>query len=351
MYIDPTEGLMISKPEVLKFLSNTFSIKLDKSISFKSLRKKAIAKNRISRKKTIHIAVSSNKGGGGKTTLAVQLSWIFNLLGYKVLLVDFDAQANITCPLLLDDRETEAERSLYNVVTSDLSPSDITNEISEDFFFIGANSNLSNIDHHLQSKEESFKGNILSPSFNDDNPAKDIYVNFYNMFKKMGEPYDFVIYDTNPELNRNNRLSLQVCDLALFPIQAKESGAKSYNATLTDLNDSFITIDRSNTNIEKRLAAVFNELNPIPDKIKQDRIKKVFSFLNESILDTVIPFDYFLGEISDVSLPAIAHPEIETKTLEAIFNLANNVIARCEELDSFNDKSKRRHMFLGKMGG
>lgn len=48
------------------------------------------------------IAILNNKGGSGKTSVAVNLAGCLFALGYKVLLVDFDGQANATlsvkCP-------------------------------------------------------------------------------------------------------------------------------------------------------------------------------------------------------------------------------------------------------------
>lgn len=60
------------------------------------------------------IAVVNQKGGVGKTTTAVNLTAALTDLGQKVLLCDFDPQANGTSGLGVDKRKVK--RSVYDVV-------------------------------------------------------------------------------------------------------------------------------------------------------------------------------------------------------------------------------------------
>ena len=60
------------------------------------------------------IAVVNQKGGVGKTTTAVNLTAALTEAGKKVLLCDFDPQANATSGLGLDKRKLH--RSIYDVV-------------------------------------------------------------------------------------------------------------------------------------------------------------------------------------------------------------------------------------------
>ena len=60
------------------------------------------------------IAVVNQKGGVGKTTTAVNLTAALHELGVKVLLCDFDPQANATSGMGVDKRKTK--HSVYDVV-------------------------------------------------------------------------------------------------------------------------------------------------------------------------------------------------------------------------------------------
>ncbi len=68
------------------------------------------------------IAVVNQKGGVGKTTTAVNLTAALTEAGKRVLLCDFDPQANATSGLGLDKRKLKA--SIYDVVVNDTPVTD-----------------------------------------------------------------------------------------------------------------------------------------------------------------------------------------------------------------------------------
>ena len=68
------------------------------------------------------IAVVNQKGGVGKTTTAVNLTAALHDLGLKVLLCDFDPQANATSGLGVDKRKIK--HSVYDVIINDVPVAD-----------------------------------------------------------------------------------------------------------------------------------------------------------------------------------------------------------------------------------
>ena len=77
------------------------------------------------------IAVVNQKGGVGKTTSAVNITAALTAAGKRVLLCDFDPQANATSGMGLDKRKLQ--RSVYDVIINDVS---ITEAISLISIFI-----------------------------------------------------------------------------------------------------------------------------------------------------------------------------------------------------------------------
>ena len=68
------------------------------------------------------IAVVNQKGGVGKTTTAVNLTASLHELGLKVLLCDFDPQANATSGLGLEKKKLK--HSVYDVIINDVPAKD-----------------------------------------------------------------------------------------------------------------------------------------------------------------------------------------------------------------------------------
>ncbi|MDO9299761.1 MAG: AAA family ATPase, partial [Anaerolineales bacterium] len=99
------------------------------------------------------IAVSNEKGGVAKTTTTISLGGALVDLGYNVLLIDLDAQANLTLALGLEPGESENTSSnimldnapLLNarrkttVKNLDLIPSSSRIESSEQFLPVRTN--------------------------------------------------------------------------------------------------------------------------------------------------------------------------------------------------------------------
>ena len=69
------------------------------------------------------IAVVNQKGGVGKTTSAVNLTAALQEAGKRVLLCDFDPQANATSGMGVDKRRVK--RSVYDVIIQDIPATDV----------------------------------------------------------------------------------------------------------------------------------------------------------------------------------------------------------------------------------
>lgn len=96
------------------------------------------------------ISFANHKGGVGKTTTTASMGSILASKGYKVLLVDLDAQANLTSSLL----KKEVTTTIYDGLKSQSSTSLYIYKVREDIRLdmIPADLNLAQADLELAGK-------------------------------------------------------------------------------------------------------------------------------------------------------------------------------------------------------
>jgi len=145
------------------------------------------------------IAVCNQKGGVGKTTSCINLGASLALMGKRVLLVDFDVQANLS--LLLDCRNA---RSFFDVLESghmeDLPKSIL--KVREDLWLLPSNSRMALFSKKYLAKQgfEQILAQHLS---------------------KVRGFFDYVLIDTPPSIDFFTINALMAADLALIPTQSE----------------------------------------------------------------------------------------------------------------------------------
>jgi cellulose biosynthesis protein BcsQ len=180
------------------------------------------------------ITVFNNKGGVGKTTLTMNLAAALSYLGKKVLLIDIDAQANLTTGLGIDplkdveldnrkdithlllERKTTLEDTIYKKRWKNI-----------ELHLIPSHIRLSNLENELIQLMDSDR--VL-------------------LKKLKNHDYDFIFIDPPPSFGKVNRISLMASDgiliptqLAPYPVRALEYVLQQLNQ-VNDIKDYPITI-------------------------------------------------------------------------------------------------------------
>lgn len=143
------------------------------------------------------ISILNHKGGTGKTTTTLNLGKALNLMGCKILLVDLDAQANLSQSLGVENESN----TITDVFSQNLDILPIK-EISEFFHLVPASLELSAVEPSLYS-------NIKS------------YLLLKKKLEAIQDNYDFVLIDCPPSLGILTQNALIASHKVLITVQAQ----------------------------------------------------------------------------------------------------------------------------------
>lgn len=173
--------------------------------------------------KSMIITVFNNKGGVGKTTLTINLAAALSHLGKRVLLIDIDAQANLTTGLGIDpleDVEKLGRQDITHLLTNPrVTAESVTlqkrwGDVVLDI--IPAHIRLSNMENQLIQLLDSDR--ILEK-------------------KLRNHGYDFVLIDPPPSFGKVNRISLMASAGVLVPTQLSPYPIRALEYVLTQVEE------------------------------------------------------------------------------------------------------------------
>ena len=172
----------------------------------------------------IRITIYNHKGGVGKTTLTANIAFALSALGKSVLLVDSDPQCNLTSYLLSDDvvddllnHSNDPEgRTIWTAVKPILDNTGVGRFVEPtsvgDLTLLPGDIRLSEFEEFLADAwAESFKrrlGGLRATS------------SISDVVSRLNEQreFDFVFYDTGPNIGPLNRVLLLDSDFFIVPV-------------------------------------------------------------------------------------------------------------------------------------
>ena len=226
------------------------------------------------------IAVVNQKGGVGKTTTAVNLTAALAEAGKKVLLCDFDPQANATSGLGIDKRRIK--HSIYDVIINGLHPLDVVVETKYGDV-LPATADLAGAGVELISMNDSSR-----------------YLR--KALEKVRDQYDAIFIDCPPSLELLTLNGLAAADSILVPVQCEYYALEG----LTDLMNTLRLVKkRINPTLEIFGVALTmfdgrtNFSTQVAQEVRRHFPGKVFS--------SVIPRNVRLAEAPSHGLPVTVY--------------------------------------------
>lgn len=195
-----------------KFLEKIYQLFNDKEILTAATSKINSETNELStsgekEKKGMIITVFNNKGGVGKTTTTINLAAALNKLGKRVLLVDIDAQANLTTGLGIDpleDIEEQGKKDITHLLTHPrVQLEDVVVHKQWD------DVELDIVPSHIRL---SYMDNELSNTVDIDRVLD-------KKLKKHVGYYDYILIDPPPSFGKANTIALMASSAVFVPTQ------------------------------------------------------------------------------------------------------------------------------------
>ena len=226
------------------------------------------------------IAVVNQKGGVGKTTTSVNLTAALAELGKKVLLCDFDPQANATSGMGVDKKKVR--NSVYEMILGNASP-DSTVVPTKFGDVLPSSQNLAGAAVELLTME--------SPNYR-----------LRDALEPLRERYDAILIDCPPSLEMLTINALAAADSILVPVQCE------YYA-LEGLSDLMATLRMVKKRINPRLEifgvalTMFDGRTNFSTQVAQE-VRRHFP---GKVFASVIPRNIRLAEAPSHGLPVTVY--------------------------------------------
>ena len=242
----------------------------------------------------------NQKGGVGKTTSAINIGAFLAEAGKKVLLVDFDAQGNLSCGIGAAPPEPGIYEMLSGTATAEqaIRKTTVTN-----MEVIPANLNLSGAAVELidQKERNFFLKKALSP---------------------IKDNYDYIMIDCPPSLGQLTMNGLAAADIVLIPMQCEYFAMEG----LKQLLHTTKLIQKS-LNPSLRIGGIFFTMYDPRTRLANDVIKLISSTYKDLVFNTIIPRNIRLSEAPSYSMP-ISLYDRQCPGARAYHTLAKELILR-----------------------
>jgi chromosome partitioning protein len=256
------------------------------------------------------ISVANQKGGVGKTTTSVNLSAGIAERGRRILLIDFDAQANATSGLGLEKTEGI---SLYPVLLGQADPRDFIKPTSfkrldiipAEVNLAGAEIEVARLDGYLHRLKIALQPLVAE------------------------NRYDYILIDCPPSLGILTMNALCASHGLIMPIQAEYYALEGLSVMVRLIQQ----LRESGANPELEIEGIVMTMYDSRTNLAQQVVQQVAEYFGDKVYKTLIPRSVRVSEAPSFGKPVIDYDRHSTGAA-AYRELAREFLQRRKKVEA-----------------
>ena len=246
----------------------------------------------------------NQKGGVGKTTSAINIGAFMADAGKSVLLVDFDAQGNLSSGV----GANPPKPGIYELLSGSASPEEAIKKTDvANLDVIPASTDLSGAAVELidQKERNFFLKKALAPIKN---------------------RYNFILIDCPPSLGQLTMNGLAAADSVFIPMQCEYFAMEGLKQLLHTTK-----LIQKGLNPSLKIGGIFFTMYDPRTRLANDVIKQVSAIYRDAVLNTIIPRNVRLSEAPSYGMP-ISLYDPQCPGARAYSALAKELLRRFEQV-------------------
>lgn len=251
------------------------------------------------------ISITNQKGGVGKTTSAINISFYLAKMGYKVLIVDFDPQGNATSGLGVDKNSLGSTMS--DVISGSVALKDVILETEFHKLKLAPSTPiLANTEIELANVRGRFS-------------------RLREALKTVSDEFDYVILDCPPSLSLLTVNSFIASDFLILPVQAEFYAMEGLGQLLESMK---LVKKGMNPNIE--LLGVLPTMVDSRTTLSGQVYEEIKRFFPGKVFSTPVPRNIRLAEAPSHGVPIGVYDRF-SKGARAYKSITKEIVKRIEE--------------------